>query len=205
MGCAIPTGAGITLNQIKPVENSSVAVFGLGGIGLSALIALRFFSCSQIFAIDVEDRKLALAKEFGASRLINASREEVLAVIHNATRGRGVDYSIEAAGSTSTIELAFNSVRKFGGLCVFASHPPFGKKISIDPHDLICGKRIEGSWGGACNPDVDIPKFASLYTQGNFPLEKLLSKRYKLEEINQALKDLENHQIVRALLEINPE
>ena len=203
-GCAIPTGAGIPLNQIKPEKDSSVAVIGLGGIGLSALIALKIFDCSQIIAVDVEEKKLDLAREFGATHFINASQEDVLKAIYEITDKKGVDYCIEAGGLTSTIELAFQTIRKFGGLCVFASHPPFGEKIRLDPFELISGKRIEGSWGGNCMPDNDIPKFADLYKQGKLPLEKLINKRYKLEDVNQALDDLENRKVTRALLEISP-
>lgn len=202
LGCAIPTGAGITLNQVKPEKNSSVAVIGLGGIGLSALIALNLFECDKIIAIDVEDAKLDLARQFGASHGINVAKEDAIETIRSLTNNKGVDYCIEAGGLVSTIELAFQAIRKFGGLCVFASHPPSGQKISLDPHDLISGKRIEGSWGGGCQPDVDIPKFAELYRNGKLPLEKLLSKRYNLVDINQAFEDLDKRQITRALLEI---
>ena len=119
------------------------------------------------------------------------------------TAGEGVDYSVEASGSPAVIETAFNSVRRRGGLCVFASHPPSGSMIRLDPYELICGKQIRGSWGGASNPDVDIPRLAALYTAGKLPLEKLLSKRYKLEEINDALADLEGQRATRPLVDLN--
>lgn len=199
-GCAILTGAGIVCNQIKPAPGSTVAVFGLGGIGISALMALGLFDCSTVIAVDIEDAKLELARECGATHTINSSRTEVAREIARLTHDRGVDYSIEASGSIASIETAFESVRKFGGLCVFASHPPAGEKIALHPHDLISGKRIEGSWGGGCDPDVDIPKFASLYLAGKLPLQKLLGKRYRLDQVNEALDDLEQRKITRALL-----
>lgn len=201
-GCAIPTGAGIVVNQVKPFAGSTVAVFGLGGIGLSALMALRLFECSTVIAVDIEESKLELAMECGATHTIKNSRVNLVEEILHLTSGKGVDFAIEASGSTIMIETAFKSVKKFGGLCVFASHPPFGEKITLDPHDLISGKRIEGSWGGACSPDTDIPKFANLYLAGKLPLEKLIGKRYQLEDINQALDDLEQRRITRALIEM---
>ena len=201
-GCAILTGAGIVMNRIRPEKGSTIAIFGLGGIGLSALMACNLFNCSNIIAVDVEGDKLELAREFGATHVINSTRQDPVAEILSITSGKGVDYSVEAAGHSKTIETAFLAVRKFGGLCVFASHPQAGEKINLDPYDLICGRRIEGSWGGSSNPDKDIPLLAGLYLEGKLPLEKLLCNRYSLNEINQALDDLENRKIVRGLIDM---
>jgi S-(hydroxymethyl)glutathione dehydrogenase/alcohol dehydrogenase len=141
-----------------------------------------------------------LAKEFGATHVIHALRQDPLEVISELTDNKGVDYCVEASGNKKTIETAFRSVRKFGGLCIFASHPRLGVKIELDPYDLICGRIIEGSWGGGSRPDEDIPRLASLYREGRLPLEKFISQTYTLENINQALDDLENRKIVRALI-----
>ena len=200
-GCAVPTGSGIIINTIKPAEGSIIAVFGLGGIGLSALMTTLLYDCSQVIAVDVEDSKLILAKDLGATHIINSRLEDPVEKILDITSGSGVDYSVEAAGLVKTIEQAFQSVRKNGGLCVFASHPKNGEKIVLDPHDLISGKKIQGSWGGDSMPDQDIPKFAKLYLDGKLPLDKLISRRYSLEQINQALEDLENRKVARALIE----
>jgi S-(hydroxymethyl)glutathione dehydrogenase/alcohol dehydrogenase len=199
-GCALPTGAGIVLNQIKPKKNSSIAFIGLGGIGLSGLMATKAFECKNIIAVDVSDEKLKLAKEFGATHIINASTSDVLKEINNITDGMGVDYSVDAGGKVETIELAFEAIKKNGGLSIFASHPEVGKKISIDPFDLISGKNIKGSWGGASRPDKDIPLLAGLYNKGMMPLEKLVTKSYKLDEINIALNDLKNSKVLRPLI-----
>lgn len=203
-GCAIPTGAGIVLNEIKPKNNSSIAVIGLGGIGLSSLMALNLFECDKVIAIDIEDSKLELAKEFGATHTINSKKEDLKQALMDITDNQGVDYSIECSGIAKVIEDAFSIVKNNGGLCVFASHPQNGDKISLDPFDLICGKQIKGSWGGSSYPDKDIPKVAQLYLDGKLPLEKLINKRYNLNEINEALDDLENRKVTRPLLEIDP-
>ncbi|MBI5195207.1 MAG: zinc-binding dehydrogenase [Nitrospirae bacterium] len=201
-GCAIPTGAGIVMNHIRPVKESTISIFGMGGIGLSALMAVGLFECNKIIVIDIEEAKLELAKEFGATHTINAAHKDPVSEIYKITDNKGVDYSVEASGNAKTIEIAFQSVKKFGGLCVFASHPAYGSKIELDPFDLICGKRIEGSWGGASKPDRDISLLADSYRRGKMPLEKLLSKRYLLEGINEALDDMENRKITRALIEM---
>ncbi len=201
-GCAIPTGAGIVTNTLCPAPGSSVAVFGLGGVGLSALMATGLYDCAAVIAVDVEDDKLALARDFGASATINARRQDPVAAIYELTGGRGVDGSIEAAGTTASIEQAFRAVRKGGGRCIFASHPPQGEQIQLDPYDLICGRHIEGSWGGGCDPDRDVPRFAELYRQGRLPLERLITQRYTLDQVNEALDDLEERKVGRPLIVI---
>ena len=202
-GCAVLTGAGIVTNTIKPEKNNSLAIFGLGGIGLSALMAACLYDCQLLIAVDIEQGKLNLAREFGATHLINSSKEDPVERIKEITGGKGVDYSIEAAGVVRTIEQAFQSVRKSGGKCVFASHPSANEKIMIDPFDLICGKEIMGSWGGDSKPEEDIPRFAKLYLEGKLPLEKLLTRRYSLNQINEALNDLEQRKVGRPLIEFN--
>jgi S-(hydroxymethyl)glutathione dehydrogenase / alcohol dehydrogenase len=201
-GCAVPTGAGIITNDLRPVAGSSIAVFGLGGIGMSALMATMLFQCTKVIAIDVSADKLALARSFGATHTIDASTSDPVSEIRALTDGLGVDYAVEASGQVKVIEQAFTSIRR-GGVCVFASHPEQGNTISIDPYELICGKQIRGSWGGSSNPDRDIPMFAQLYMEGKLPLEKLITKRYPLEAINDALDDLEGHRVGRPLIEID--
>jgi len=199
-GCALPTGAGIVLNEIQPKRGSSIAVFGLGGIGLSALMVCSVFECDPLIAIDVSLDKLELAHKLGATHTIHARNQDPLMEVYKITNGEGVDFSIEAAGHTKTIEMGFEMVKKNVGRCVFASHPEAGKKICLDPFQLICGKSIQGSWGGGSAPDIDIPRIAELYSQGGLPLELLLSKTYKLDEINDALDDLENQRVLRPLI-----
>jgi S-(hydroxymethyl)glutathione dehydrogenase/alcohol dehydrogenase len=202
-GCAIPTGAGMVMNEIKIKPGNSIVIWGLGGIGLSALIATQLFECDKVICVDIEEDKLILAKELGATHVINSAKVDVVIEIKNLTQGKGADFAIEASGQASSIEKSFDSIRRGGGVCIFASHPSEGEKIKIDPYELICGKEIRGSWGGAFNPDRDIPILGKLYLEGKLPLEKLLSKSYKLEEVNSALDDLESRKITRAILEID--
>lgn len=203
-GCAVPTGAGIITNDLKPADGSRLAVFGLGGIGMSALMASQLYRCASVIAIDVSDEKLMLARSFGATHVIDAKTCDPVAEIKNLTGGQGADYAVEASGQVRVIEQAFESVRRGGGVCVFASHPEHGARIAIDPYELICGKQIRGSWGGGSDPDRDIPLFAQLYRDGKLPLEKLISRRYSLEAINEALSDLEGMRVGRPLIEIDP-
>lgn len=202
LGCALPTGAGLVFNELKPEVNKRIAVFGLGGVGLSALLAARYFEPEMLIAVDVEESKLNLAKELGATHLINAKDKCPVESIMEIT-GAGVDYALEAGGKVETIEQAFESVCDNGGKCIFASHPEEGMKISLEPHAFHRGKSIQGSWGGGSQPDKDIPKLVELYKQGKLPIDSLLSAPYRLEDINLAISDLKQRKIVRALIEIN--
>ena len=202
LGCAIPTGAGIVLNTARVRAGNSVAVFGVGGIGLSAVLAANLVNATTIIAIDVFDEKLEQAHRVGASHQINARQQDPLATILEITCGRGVDYAIEAAGKRETMEAAFQAVRDSGGLCVLAGNLPHGERISLDPFDLIRGKRIVGSWGGETDPDRDIPRYAELHLSGVLRLDALTTRCYRLADINRALDDLEQGVVGRALIDM---
>lgn len=201
LGCAIPTGAGIVLNTLKVEHGNSVAIFGVGGIGLSAVLAADMVNAAPIIAVDVLDYKLELSRDVGATHLINASQEDPLATILKITDGRGVDYAIEAAGRRETMESAFQAVRDDGGLCVLAGNLSQGERISLDPFDLIKGKQIIGTWGGETDPDRDIPKYVDFFLSGKLRLAKFPTDRFKLKEINDAFKDLENGKVGRPIIE----
>lgn len=204
LGCALPTGVGLVLNQLKPKEGTNIAVFGLGGIGLSALITTTLFKPNTLIAVDIEAEKLELAKALGATHCFNANSPTYLEEIKELTAG-GCDYTVEAGGTCRSIEAAFEVTKEQGGECIFASHPKEGEKISLEPHAFHRGKKISGSWGGNSNPDSDIPKLVNLYKEHNLPLDKLLSASYQLDDINNALNDLDERKITRALISINPQ
>lgn len=203
LGCAIPTGAGIVLNTAKVQPGSTIAVFGIGGIGLSAVLAADLAQVKTVIAVDVFERKLEQARQLGATHLINAKEQDPLATILEITGGRGVDYAIEAAGKPETMETAFQSVRNNGGLCVLAGNLPHGERITLNPFDLIQGKRIIGSWGGETQPDRDIPKYVDLYLSGKLKLDRLITHTYSLGNINQALNNLERGKVGRALIDMS--
>jgi S-(hydroxymethyl)glutathione dehydrogenase/alcohol dehydrogenase len=203
LGCAIPTGAGIVSNTARVRPGSSVAIFGVGGIGLSAVLAADLVHATTVIAVDVSDHKLEQARQVGATHLINARQQDPLETILEITGQRGVDYAIEAAGQRETMETAFQVVRDGGGLCVLAGNLPHGERISLDPFDLIKGKRIVGTWGGETQPDRDIPMYVDLYLSGKLKLDRLITHTYNLDEINQAFSDLEAREVGRALIALS--
>jgi S-(hydroxymethyl)glutathione dehydrogenase / alcohol dehydrogenase len=202
LGCAVPTGAGIVLNTAGVRPGSSVAVFGVGGIGMSAVLAADLIHAHPIIAVDVVDRKLDEARKVGATHTVNARQHDPLAAILELTGRRGVDYAVEAAGRRETMEAAFRAVRDGGGLCVLAGNLPAGEQIALNPMDLIRGKRIAGTWGGESQPDRDIPLYGALYLAGKLRLERLISHEYPLADINRAFDDLEQGQVARALIDM---
>jgi len=195
LGCAIPTGGGVILNQIKPSMNESIAIVGVGGIGLSAILLARVMNCHPIIAIDISDDKLKYAKELGATETKNNIKGNFASSIKN------MDYVIDTSGSIQTLEQSFEAI-KYGGLLVVVGNPPRNMKFSIVPFDLIRGKKIEGSWGGSTNPDRDIPYYINLYNQGRLPLDKIITNRFKFNEINKAFEMLDKKEILgRGILE----
>ncbi|MBI2830612.1 MAG: zinc-binding dehydrogenase [Chloroflexi bacterium] len=202
LGCAIPTGAGIVMNTAQVKPGSSVAVFGVGGIGLSAILAASFTGATTIIAVDILEHKLEQSRRVGATHLINARQQDPLAAILEITGKRGVDYAIEAAGRRETMETAFRTVRDNGGLCVLAGNLPHGERITLDPFDLIKGKRIVGTWGGETQPERDIPRYVELFLSQKLKLGELITNSYSLDNINQALTDLEKGKVGRALIDM---
>lgn len=205
LGCAIPTGAGIVRNTVKMVPGSSIAIFGVGGIGLSALLMAKAAQARTIIAVDVYGRKLDQARALGATHAIHIGEQDVLSTIRSLTNERGVDYAIESAGTRQSMEAAFQAVRDQGGLCVLAGNLPTGQQISIDPFDLIKGKRIVGTWGGETQPDVEIPAYVEAYLSGNFNIGALITHEYSLQEVNQAFEALEQGQAGRILVRMTKE
>jgi S-(hydroxymethyl)glutathione dehydrogenase / alcohol dehydrogenase len=203
LGCAIPTGAGIAINTASINFESKVAIFGVGGIGLSSVLGCKLSKAKNIIAIDIVDHKLKLAQDLGCTHIINSRQENPFKRIMELTDGQGVDCSIEASGNKQIMETAFKSIKCFGGLCIIAGNLPQGKTISIDPMELIKGKSIVGTWGGGSNPDKDIPLYASLHKAKEIDLEKFLTHTYALSEINKAFEDLEQGKVVRAMVDMS--
>lgn len=199
-GCAVATGCGIINNTLNAVKKSSVVVFGTGGIGLSIIMGAKHRGCSSIIAVDVLDPKLKLAKRLGATHLINASKSPVLKNI-SAILPKGADYAVDASGNKTAMENAFACINE-KGVCVIAGNLGKNEKIELHPFELIKGKRIIGTWGGETQPDRDIPALLKAYSHGVLPIDRLITHRFGLEDINRAFEVLVKGDAGRIILQM---
>jgi S-(hydroxymethyl)glutathione dehydrogenase/alcohol dehydrogenase len=206
LGCGTSTGIGSVINTAAFRAGQTIAVFGCGGVGLSAIMAAKLSGAAKIFAVDTNDMKLEKARELGAEYVINASKEDpvqrivALAGGGLSYAGGGVDHAIECTGNVTVMAQAFNSIHN-GGLCVVAGMAPLGAMLSIEPWGFNLGKCIKGSIQGHIRATLDIPRYVDLYMGGKLPIDKLVSKRYKgLSNINEVLSDLENGKVVRGVV-----
>lgn len=198
-GCALLTGMGMALKEVEIDKASTVMIYGLGGIGLGALVGAISTKPRKIIVVDKSDQKRVLAKKLGVDSVLDPSDSTFLSQVYSLNNGEGVDICLEAAGTTESIESAFGCLNKNGKL-IFASHPDSSHTISIFPHELISGKTIQGTWGGSAEPDKDIERFSKILLSQNLPLDELGIKEYCLDDINLAISDLEQGKVLRPLI-----
>ncbi len=201
LGCAVPTGCGMVFNELRPEKGNSIAIWGAGGIGLCAIAAASACGCNPIIAIDINKEKLFLAKKCGATHLIDG-RKDPVNTIKELTDGQGADFGIESAGLIDTMEDGYKATRRFGGHFLIAGNAPHGKKMVLDPFDLIAGKKISGSWGGGSDPGKDIPRYAQMYRDGTLKLDELITHRLPLDHINEAFSLMETGHAGRVVLDM---
>ena len=200
-GCAIPTGAGIIINEIKPKKNDSICVIGLGGVGLSILMACKMLKLNNVLVIDVDKNKINIAKKLGYKKnIILKNIKKAKSKILNFTKDKYFDYTIDSSGKSKSIEFAFSITRKFGGKCIFASHPKHSSNIKLKPHDLISGKKIWGSWGGSSDPQKIANYMAPFFLKNKKFLDLYFSKEYPLNKINRAIKDFKYKSTVKLIV-----
>ena len=197
IGCAIPTGAGMVFNTARVQQGQSVAVFGVGGIGLMAINAAAIAGATPIIAIDIVANKLETAIAMGATHTI-LSANTITSIREICPNG--VDFAIEATGNVGVMRMALESVKPQGGKAVIAGNAPFDSSLTINPQWLNAGKSILGTWGGDSSPDRDYPKFAELLATKQLNIAHVLAKPYSLEHVNAALTDLECGKAIRPII-----
>lgn len=198
-GCAVLTGVGAVVNTAQVRVGASVAVIGLGGVGLAALIGAHAAGARQIIAVDLSDEKLEQARTLGATHTVNAGREDALEHIRELSSG-GVEFAFEFAGSIRALDLAYNITRR-GGSTVTAGLPPSTARWPLPAVSLVAEERtVKGSYIGTCVPSRDIPRFIDLYKQGRLPVDKLLTGRLKLDEINHGFDLLHEGKAIRQVV-----
>ncbi len=200
LGCAVPTGAGIFRRKINPSPKESLAIFGIGGIGSSALLMASSLGLEKIIAIDINGNKLEQAIALGATHTINANEEDPVKKIYEITNNQGVDFAIESSGVRRVMEDAYNSTNKHTGTVVLSGNLGNGV-ITINPYDLLFGKKLIGTGEHNTFPHEDFSYYSQMFLEGKLPLEKLISRIYKLEQINDALDALSKGEVFRSLID----
>lgn len=199
--CAMLTGAGAVFNTARVMPGSKVAVIGLGGVGLSAVLGAVAAGAGEIIAIDPFETKMQAALDMGATRAIKADAHTIDAV-RDATGG-GVDIAIELAGSTRALETAWGCTCR-GGTTVTAGLPHPDARMSLNALQLVAEERsLKGSYIGSCVPQRDLPRMFALYAQGKLPVEKMLTHRLKLHDINRAMDQLDQGTAIRQVIEFD--
>src|SRR3954462_536577 len=177
IGCSVTTGVCAVTNAGGVRPGQSVVVIGCGGVGLNAVQGARLGSAEPIIAVDTLDNKLAYARAFGATHVVNASREAAVAAVRDLTGG-GADYAFEVIGLPATMEQAVACIRP-GGKAIVVGMAALGTRISIDPYLLVLQqKTLQGTFYGSAYPRRDIPRLADLYKTGHLDLDALISRRY---------------------------
>jgi len=199
MGCAITTGLGVINNNAKLKIGESIAIFGIGGVGLNEVQGAALVSAHPIIAIDVYDHKLALAKKFGATHVINSDKVDVKQEIFKIVGKQGVDVAVDNTGIVKVIDLAYE-VTSPAGRTLLVGVPRVGEKINIYSLPLHFDKVITGSHGGESNPSVDIPKYINLNKVKNLDFKDMVTHRFSLEEINEAIAAMSKGEVARCII-----
>ena len=177
-GCAVMTGTGAVINTARIRPGDSVAIVGLGGVGLCGLLGALLGGAETVIAVDLSDEKLGLARQLGATHTVNARDADHIEQVREISRG-GVDFAFDLAGTIKAMETAYKCAR-YGGSVVTAGLSPTGATFSFEQPDLVSQeKSIRGSYMGSCVPVRDIPRFISLYQQGRLPVDKLLESNHR--------------------------
>lgn len=196
LGCGIQTGAGTVLNSLEPGSKSTIAVFGAGSVGLSAVMAAKIANCRNIIAVDLHDSRLKMAEELGATHVFNSNESEnIVEKIKQLTDG-GVHYAIDTTGVSQVITLALQSLCTKGQLAFVAG----GSEFEVDA--LTEGKSAISIIQGDAVPKIFIPELISYYQMGLFPFDKLI-KCYAFKDINQAVRDSERGTTIKPVLKIS--
>ncbi|MFL5150132.1 MAG: zinc-dependent alcohol dehydrogenase family protein [Microvirga sp.] len=200
-GCAVLTGVGAVINTAKVPAGTTVAVVGLGGVGLSSILGAVASGASRVVAVDLSDEKLGLARQLGATDTFNAGSPDAVNEIREAVKG-GVEYAFEMAGSVRALDLAYKITRR-GGTTVTAGLPPPTHTLALSPVNLVAEERtLKGSYIGTCVPVRDLPRYVDLYRRGKLPVDRLMSKHLRLEEINEGFDLLAQGKVVRQVVTV---
>ncbi|MFP3907692.1 MAG: Zn-dependent alcohol dehydrogenase [Acidimicrobiales bacterium] len=201
IGCGVLTGVGAAINTADIREGDAVAVIGCGGVGLNVIQGARIAGAGTIIAVDMFDSKLELAREFGATDVVNASDGDPVAKVQELTGGRGADVSFEVIGLGPTIDQAINMART-GGEVVLVGVPRLDVMMNLNAAFtfLYTAKTIKGCWYGSANVDRDVPKMIEWYQKGELKLDELISREISVDEVNEAFEAMGSGEVARSVI-----
>ena len=199
LGCGVMTGAGAVINTLQASAGTSIAVFGVGPVGMSAVLAAVVCGCTTIIAVDVVADRLKKAKEFGATHTINASEVDPVEAIRDMTGG-GPNFSLECVGNPAVLRQAVDVLPRLG-VCGLLGVVPPGTEVGLDMDLIMNGRTVKGILGGDAIADLFVPKLIELYSQGRFPFDGMITF-YPFEEINKAVEDMEKGRVIKPVLQM---
>ncbi|RDI12359.1 aryl-alcohol dehydrogenase [Rhodococcus sp. AG1013] len=198
LGCGIQTGAGAVLNILTPEPGSTLAVFGVGAVGMAAVMAAALTGAERIVAVDIVPSRLELARELGATDVINSKEADPAAELDRISGGLGIDYAIDATGNVRVLETAINCLAPLGTVAAIGA-PAAGATVPVDVNYLLNGRRFIGVTEGDSVPQVFLPALVKLIEQGRFPLDKLV-EYYRFEDINDAAQGIRDGSVLKPVL-----
>lgn len=201
IGCGVMTGVGAAINTAKITPGSSVVVFGAGGVGISTIQGARIAGAAEILAVDMVDSKLDTAKKFGATHACKP--EDFEGLKNEITGGEGFDFALECVGHPTTIRATYDAARR-GGTAVIVGVGRMDQKVEFTAFEMFYAeKTLKGSMFGSANVHVDMPKLLRLWKAGKLDLEGMITRRMKLDEVNEAFRAMQAGEVVRSVLDIN--
>jgi S-(hydroxymethyl)glutathione dehydrogenase/alcohol dehydrogenase len=200
LACAVATGVGAVRNTAKVQAGSSVVVVGAGGVGLNSIQGAALLGAQPVIAVDVLDPRLTAARAFGASHVVNPRQVDGTAAVRGLTAGRGADYSIITSGDKTAIEFGLGLTRR-GGTSVIVGIPATGVSVTVDPGEIAdSGRLVLGSKMGSTHPHADLPALVDMYVAGRLKLDQLVTAKFPLEKINEAIADAKRGEGLRTVI-----
>ena len=197
LGCGVQTGAGGIINSLRARAGSSVAIFGAGSVGLSAIMAAVAVGCTTVIAVDINGERLEMAQKLGATHVVDSGQADPVEAIQRVTGG-GVQYSLECTGLPKVFRQSVDALA-MTGVCGLIGVAPFGAEVSLNMQTVLNGRTVRGIVEGDSIPDIFIPQLIELYKQGRFPFDRMI-KFYPFDQINQAADDSEKGRTLKAVL-----
>lgn len=201
IGCGVLTGTGAALNTANIAKGDTVAVVGCGGVGLNVIQGARLAGAAEIIAVDQNETKLAMAKNFGATTTVNASQGDAVSQVMGMTAQRGADVAFEVIGLGETIDQTITMTRR-GGQAILVGVPRMDVNVNVPAFFgvVLAEKTIKGCWYGSSNVHTDVPKLVELYRSGELKLDELVSRTINLEDVNDAFAAMQSGELARSVI-----